>query len=46
MADLIKIRSVSDRLRPGVNMAGFGESRRSVAEADGTRTGRGPVRTE
>jgi hypothetical protein len=42
MIEHIKIRSVSDRLRPGVNIAGFGESRRSVAEADGTRTGVGP----
>ena len=38
----IKIRSVSDGLRPRVRAAGFGESRRSIAKADGTRVGVGP----
>ena len=37
-----KIRSVSDRLRP--NRPGFGESRRSDAEADGCVWGWGPTR--
>jgi hypothetical protein len=40
--DRIKIRSVSDRLRPAAHLPGFGESRRSVAKADGTRMGVGP----
>jgi hypothetical protein len=38
----IRIRSVSDHLRPLVRAAGFGESRRSIAKADGTRVGVGP----
>jgi hypothetical protein len=44
IVDHFKIRSVSDRLRPLVSLAGFGESRRSVAKADGSARGWGPVR--
>ena len=42
IVDHFKVRSVSDRLRPLVEAAGFGESRRSIANADGTRVGVGP----
>ena len=44
MIDRIKIRSVSDRLRPAAGMPGFGESRRSAAKADGCAWGWGPTR--
>jgi hypothetical protein len=40
--DRIKIRSVSDRLRPADELPGFGESLRSIAKADGKRAGVGP----
>jgi hypothetical protein len=46
MIDSIQIRSVSDRLCPDVKMPGFGESRRSVAKADGGAWGWGPMRTK
>jgi hypothetical protein len=39
-----KIRSVSDRLRPLVRGADFGESRRSIAKADGCAWGWDPAR--
>jgi hypothetical protein len=42
----LTIRSVSDRLRPVCIMPGFGESRRSVAKADGSAWGWGPTRTK
>jgi hypothetical protein len=42
VVERIKIRSVSDRLRPVVGLPGFGESRRSIAKADGRRMGVGP----
>jgi hypothetical protein len=41
-----KIRSIGDRLRPLVRAAGFGESRRSIAKADGCAWGWGPARAD
>lgn len=41
-----KIRSVSDRLRLLGRMAGYGESRRRDAKADGSAWGWGPTRTK
>jgi autotransporter translocation and assembly factor TamB len=46
MTDRIKIRSVSDRLRQPDDVAGYGESRRSIAKADGCAWGWGPTRTK
>ena len=43
--DHFKIRSASDRLRPVPGMPGYGESRRSMAKADGSAWGWGATRT-
>jgi len=44
IVDHFKIRTMSDRLRPVVGLPGFGESRRSIAKADGSARGWDPAR--